>query len=174
MLLFFQKIYYGKNVAMEGMVLKKILILILFLHVGSANASTPRLGLGFILGNPTGFSANYRLLPKNRSIDVALAFDLINHSIINLHTTYLWHYPNAMQVSGQYLGWYYGLGAKLQTKRKINPNDEISFGPRASLGVNFPLEKGRFDLFGETALTMNIFPRTNAILDLAIGGRIYF
>lgn len=131
-------------------------------------------GIGIIVGNPTGISANH-WLSGDKSIDAALAFDL-DDSNIHLHSTYLWHQPDSIDLDGVLLGWYYGVGAKIQNKDKkgLSDDSESHLGARGSLGLHLPVKNEKFDFFAEAALVMNIIPETDLDLDLGIGARIYF
>lgn len=155
--------------------MKKILIVLICLSAGASWAQPGPVGLGVIIGSPTGISANFKTGIKN-SIDAALAFDLDGDDRLHLHGTYLWHRPKAIPLEKERIGWYYGLGAKLRTHedRGRDDDDDIRFGPRGSLGLHYPFHSNRFDLFAEIALVMNVIPETDLDLDAGIGGRIYF
>ena len=55
-----------------------------------AAAEEKRVGLGIIVGEPTGLSANYLLGPDN-SIDLAVAWNVSGNNDFVLHADYLWY-----------------------------------------------------------------------------------
>jgi hypothetical protein len=128
-------------------------------------------GLGVIIGEPTGISGNYRLNTQN-NISAALAFN----SDIYMHGIYSFQKPNSFKVDQFKFGWYFGIGGQLQFKKDTSDNNEKKYfmGPRGVIGVNLPIERDEFDIFGETALFLSILPKTDVIISLSVGGRIYF
>lgn len=136
-------------------------------------------GLGVVLGMPSGISANYHLSERN-SLDAALSLNSTGDSKFYFHSTYLVHYRNSLKVDEVLLGWYYGIGAKIENLEKRNKdtnNEETKtyLGPRGSIGLNLPLQKDiDFDIFGEITLGLDVIPSTNVYTGIGIGGRIYF
>ena len=147
---------------------------ILVLLPPAVEARGRRLGLGVMLGNPTGISSNYRL-KKRRSFDGALAFG--SDSELYLHGTYLFRHPRSITLEKYKFGWYYGLGLRLHSKKKGGKKkgeQENFLVPRAALGWSFPFQKNKFEIFTEIAMVLDILPETNVNLKFALGGRFYF
>lgn len=151
----------------------------LLLFVVQSKANSGPLGLGIIIGSPTGISANYLLSQKN-SIAAALAFD---DDDIHLHVDYLWRFPKSLSADSVKLGWYGGAGLKLRdhdhSDHKKNGDDhehhdDGEFGPRGVVGLNYEFDKVPIEVFGEVSLVMYIIDETDMDLDFGIGGRYYF
>ncbi len=130
-----------------------------------------QIGLGVVIGGPTGISGSYKV-SEDKTIDGALAFN----SDLYTHGMYLFHKRDSLSLDKTKFGWYYGLGGQFHFKKDTSDNDDKKFfiGPRGAIGVNKVLEQGQFDLFAETALFLSIIPRTNVVLSINIGGRIFF
>lgn len=154
----------------------KTLIFILILSLSPFCFAKKTVGLGVIVGAPTGLSGNFRL-SGNHSLDAALAFDLTEEDSIHIHSTYLWRYPNAFAIESAQFGWYWGIGGRYKSREDRNPyddDDEYRFGARGSAGIYHIFKKVSIEVFGEAALVMNILPKTDADLDIGVGGRYYF
>lgn len=150
------------------------LILAVFLGFGEF-ASSGEIGLGAMLGGPTGVSGNL-FLTDDRSIDFGLGVGLGARSF-HLHSTYLFHSPKDITLDNYSFGWYFGGGARLANRRSDNDDDKTLFGPRGSAGLNFPLTTNsghQFDLFVEAALNLSLVSEVSSDFDAAVGGRYYF
>ena len=133
-------------------------------------------GLGLVLGNPTGLSANYRF-GADRSVDGALAWNFGRYSGFEIHSDYLWHRKNIIR--GKFaFDLHYGIGGRLVSRgdrdRDINNNDRTYLGPRIPVGIGTNFNQAALEVFGEVALVMNLIPGTSADLDFGVGARIYF
>jgi hypothetical protein len=128
-------------------------------------------GLGIILGAPTGVAATYKLTQAN-ALDFALGIDFGDNDF-HFHSTYLWHFRDAINIKNYSFGWYLGAGARIMSRDDGVEGDELHLGPRGSAGLNFPLKNNQFDVFVEIALIVNIIGG-GADGDGAIGGRYYF
>ncbi len=129
-------------------------------------------GLGIVLGDPTGVSANYEL-SSQRSVDAALAWAFGSETGFSFHSDYLWHRADLFQVDGRGIHAHYGLGGRL-----ININnrseDKTRLGLRLPAGLNFDVNRGTLQFFAEIALIMNLLPKTSTDADFGIGVRVYF
>lgn len=130
-------------------------------------------GLGVVLGNPTGISANY-MLGGNKSIDGALAFDLNGDDHFHIHSTYLFRHPKSLELDSVKMGWFWGVGAKFRTHDDRHGDNDYRLGPRGSIGINYIFPKAPVEIFGEIALIMNVIPKTDTDVDAGIGLRYYF
>lgn len=139
-----------------------------------AKADSPGpFGLGIIVGDPTGLSANYRL-SQQRSIDAAVAWSFGSHRGFELHSDYLWHRANLFRIEQVAFDWHYGIGARLINLDDRNVADRTYFGPRVPVGLSTDFNKSTFELFGELAMVMNLVPATALDLDFGLGVRVYF
>jgi hypothetical protein len=142
----------------------------------SSYAYSGPLGLGIVIGSPTGISGNY-LLSGDRSIDGALAYDLGDDSNFHIHSDYLFRYPKSIPLDGQNLGWYWGAGAEFRTHHEDDhsrKDESFRFGPRGVIGINYELKRAPLEIFGEVALAMYLIESTDLDFDLGIGLRYYF
>ncbi|TVR68589.1 MAG: hypothetical protein EA427_10030 [Spirochaetaceae bacterium] len=118
-------------------------------------------GVGIILGSPTGLSALF----GNR-VALAAAWDLQSERM---------HVHGDVWLLRQRLvdpvDWYLGVGGKAQIKS--GNGDDVRVGVRVPLGVQwyaFP----RLELFGEIVPGMRLVPSTSFDLDAGIGIRFHF
>lgn len=131
-----------------------------------------KVGVGVILGDPTGLSANYIFEP-NRSVDAAIAYSFDNDDKLYLHSTYLFRNPNRVKLGGAAnAGWYYGIGGRFIYEEDVK--DNIRLGVRGALGANMNFKKIPIELFAELAPVVDIVKETDFGLDAGIGVRIYF
>ena len=138
-----------------------------------------RFSAGFTLGEPTGFSWNYRI---NHTHAVDGAFGFAPADEYRIHADYLWtSYP----VNDQNFNLYYGIGAVIGFGRTTgfifeNRNGffyrdrEPGFGLRGPLGVSYLIPRSPVNLFMEVAPTV-IFTDTGGFgLDGGLGIRFIF
>lgn len=151
---------------MEKMFRKIIFIIILFT---TSYAQEKGFGIGFMIGEPTGFSTKFWLSNSN-AVDGGLAYSFVKkYSAVSLHADYLYH--NFTLIKSQYrLPIYYGFGARL----RFVENNKNSLGARGVLGIVWLSDNLPVDAFIEFVPVFNIFPATDLNLDLAIGMRYYF
>ncbi|HAZ11489.1 MAG: hypothetical protein A2X86_10925 [Bdellovibrionales bacterium GWA2_49_15] len=156
----------------------KKLSVILFVFIffdNAAFAANKQLGLGAVIGAPTGLSLNY-LFAEAKSIHSVLAFDFDGRDEISFasHLTW-WQKKTESRISP--LNWFYGLGGKVvildQGDHKARDED-FELGPSATVGVSYDFEKAPLEIFLKTNLTLNIIERTDAEMDLMIGLHVYF
>lgn len=153
--------------------MKKQIGIILLLSLSSAWGETQNMGLGAILGAPTGIAANYKL-SDNKSVDGALSFDFSANTKLNFHSTYLLHKPESIPFNDHKLDWYYGAGARFKLVSHKDKDDELLVGPRVASGLLWNLSDVPCDFFGQGALGLDIIPRTSAYFNLSLGARYYF
>jgi hypothetical protein len=126
------------------------------------------LGLGIILGEPTGLTARFKSGANNFQTHVAWSFS--NYA--------------ALQVSGDYLRgfttgggfpFYAGLGARVKLAESGNDEDtDLRLSARVPVGINHFLDSQPIEFFGEAVPMLNIIPDLDFAFNLAIGGRWYF
>ncbi|HCO93501.1 MAG TPA: hypothetical protein DIU00_06055 [Phycisphaerales bacterium] len=153
----------------------KIAIIVLLLSVASTNARThDNVGVGVILGEPTGFSLKY-WLDEERAVDGAAAWSYSENDSFQLHGDYLIHdygFFNDDQIPV-----YYGIGARLKLKdddgRGRNEHDPI-FGIRVPLGVTYLFEEAPLDAFFELVPVLDLSPDVDLDINVAVGLRYYF
>jgi hypothetical protein len=142
-----------------------ILFILLFHH--NPFAAEKGLGVGIILGEPTGISFKKWVGPKN-AFDGAIAWSFGDEDALHLHADYLFHVPRAIRIDRSAIPLYYGIGVRLKFQ------DENRFGVRFPLGINLYIAEAPIDLFFEIVPIFNLAPKTDLDLNAAIGIRYYF
>ncbi len=134
------------------------------LAVPSAQAQDRGLGLGLVIGSPTGFSAKYWVgredamqfgvgwVALRKEQGTAVSFD------------YLWHSMHAIR-SSERLPLFYGLGAQIV---------ESSVGVRGVGGIAWLSRKAPVDVFLQVVPILQFNENSGFYLDAAIGVRYFF
>lgn len=147
--------------------MKRFFLTLSFLLPFSAIAAG-EMGVGAIIGNPTGLSGKY-WLSETRAVDGAMAFSLGKKTNFNIHSDYLFHKEGAFVFNDDHpLDLYYGIGGRMEF------SDDIELGVRLPLGLAHRMENKTADIFGEVAPVVDFIGRTGLELHLAIGARYYF
>ena len=162
--------------------MKNILLsLVLSLCVGTAFAGQHKrtdppkgLGVGIVMGVPTGISLGYRVSPKSY-FDAAVAWS-VTHDSVHIHVDSLFEItqivdPNAPQYQ---FPLYTGLGIRLQIAPANSSQVYSLLGIRAPVGITFLPQVAPFEVFAEIAPVLSIYPSTRINFDGAIGARYYF
>lgn len=137
------------------------------------------LGLGVILGEPSGLTGKYWLSVAN-AVDLHLSFDFSDEAFALL-SNYLFHFDLARVSSRSVeLPVYVGIGGKLlvdaddKSGRADDRDDDVRLGVRVPLGISVLLTQAPLEFFGEVGLGISVLPRTSPDLDGGIGVRYYF
>ena len=138
----------------------------------SVMARAEDFGVGVILGDPTGLSVKMKLDDVN-AIDGALAYSSGRYSGLQFHGDYLWNNARSWHTEQGPLSMFYGLGGRVISYRKDDTN-EVSVGPRGSIGAQLNISNPNLEIFGELALVLDLAPRMAADLDAGVGVRIRF
>lgn len=159
----------------------KIAVLLVFSGVlfGTAQAqTTDGLGVGIILGEPTGLGLK-KWLGNDRAIDAGVAWSFSENESLHVHVDYLFHRFDVLTaaVPGR-LPVHFGIGGRLKfkdddEKKKRNSDDNL-IGIRVPLGVSYLFASAPIDLFAEIVPVLDVAPDTDFDLNAAIGVRYYF
>jgi hypothetical protein len=137
-------------------------------------------GVGFILGQPTGFTGKFWLAP-NQAIDAGFAWSL--DSFILIYGDYLLHFHGAFGTSNEFLRRlepYAGLGAVLFIQETPNGKyftsngDSTGFGVRIPLGAEWLMRTAPLGFFAEIVPGIGLVPSSFAFVQGGIGARYYF
>lgn len=132
-------------------------------------AKSKELGLGLIVGEPTGVSGKY-WIDENKAVDFALGFTMLSdRSRLSIHADYIYHLKGFIP-SNEDIPFYYGFGVRLRT----HTSEPGSFGVRGVSGLIINLREVPVEFFIEAAPVFQLLPETKLKLDAAIGGRYYF
>ncbi len=152
---------------------KKILLSVCILFLLCSMLSAGRLGLGVIIGSPTGFSLKFWQGRRN-ALDLALAWNFSN-DYFHIHGDYLYHFPIHLEgASVSTLLWYLGVGGMLKFKSNARDDNKTAFGFRGVAGIEFIPPQIPLDIFAEIAPVMNIIENTDLELEGGVGIRYTF
>lgn len=135
----------------------------------SLGAQESGLGVGIILGAPTGLSCK-AWTTSSTAIDAAAAWSLGRRSYLVLHADYLLHSFGLWEVEGGQLPLYYGIGGRVQ----FRDNGDDRIGIRVPVGIDYLFAKAPLDVFLELAPLLDLVPETEFQLDAGVGIRYFF
>ena len=154
-------------------------------HRGGRHADRDRggnLGLGLILGEPTGLSAKL-LLSERNALDFGLGFGsgYYDDRGWRFHMDYLWHPAIVARSASFTLPFYVGVGGLIGSDRHRDTvgQHHTFIGPRIPLGLDLYFREAPFDVFFEVAFAMVLNnydsgDHADAWLEGAVGARYYF
>ncbi|MEL7832948.1 hypothetical protein [Fodinibius sp. Rm-B-1B1-1] len=138
-------------------------------NVSHAQDNNKTLGVGFMVGEPTGLTLKSWTGGGN-AIDVGVAWSFGRYEAMTVQADYLWHnYDIFSDVEEGSLPLYYGIGGRLV----LGENDSY-IGARVPVGLNYLFEDAPVGLFIEAAPILNIAPSTDFDIDGTLGARFYF
>lgn len=123
-------------------------------------------GLGVILGEPTGVSGKSWLSGVN-AIDAGVAWSFKGSGYLHVHADYLWHFPDAIQATERFVP-YAGVGGRLGLA------SSVVFGVRGVGGLVWWPDGVPLDVFAEIAPVFDLAPATSFSLMGGIGVRYFF
>lgn len=156
--------------------MKKILLSVFLAAIFSISLTTltqaqqagEGVGIGFMVGEPTGLSLK-SWTGGNNAFDVGLAWSLGRYDAVNIHADYLWHnFELFNDIESGTLPFYYGIGGRL-----ILADDDAVLGARVPVGLNYLFDDSPVGLFLEVAPIFNLAPETDFDVDGALGVRFY-
>jgi hypothetical protein len=147
--------------------IKYILVLFSILFLSNVNAQSNGIGLGLIIGEPTGISGKF-WTGSTTAFDAGLAWSFIDENAFQIHADYLFHNIRLITVSEGKLPFYYGIGARLKTA------NEIKVGVRVPLGLAYLFQNLPIDIFVEVVPILDIIPKTDFQINAALGARYFF
>jgi hypothetical protein len=147
--------------------MKKILLSALLVF-SSASYAESDLGIGAMVGNPTGINVKY-WLDGDKAVDGGAGLSFGKKTNFSMHSDYLFHSEGALVFQDAHpLDVYYGIGGRMEF------SDDIELGVRLPVGVAHRLENNSSDVFGEVAPIWDFIGRTGLELHLVFGARYYF
>ncbi|MEA2005125.1 MAG: hypothetical protein U9O50_02510 [Acidobacteriota bacterium] len=144
-----------------------ILVSLALFFPNPISAQGKGIGLGVILGEPTGLSFKAWTGDKT-AIDGAAAWSFGNENSWHFHADYLFHTRNFLKAKKGNLLFYYGIGGRIKTEKKSR------VGIRFPIGFSYLFEKAPFDIFFELGPLLDLVPSTEFGITGGIGIRYYF
>jgi hypothetical protein len=145
-----------------------LIALFLICLFNSNQAQQKGLGLGIILGEPTGINAKFWTATET-AIDMSLGYSFTSsNSIIDFYGDYVFHNPDMLKAKENFVV-YYGPGVGL----RINEGNS-RLGIRGVIGILWLPADTRFDIFAEVAPILDIIPETKIDIAGGIGARYFF
>jgi hypothetical protein len=135
-----------------------------------ATASGPgRFGAGFLVGEPTGFSAKY-WLTDIMAIDGAFGLSLRDTDNVYVNADVLWHNYDLIPVSRGRAAAYLGVGPSIE----FRDDEDNRFGVRVPVGVSYQFADKPLDVFFEVAPILDLSPDVEGDFNIGIGLRYWF
>lgn len=138
-----------------------------FSFLNNATAQVDGLGVGIVVGEPTGVSAKY-WLDRSNALDGAVAWSFLDEGSFYLHANYIHHHFEIIDLSSGEMPLYYGGGIKMKFA------SDFVFGVHVPLGVAYHFEEAPLDVFIEIRPGINFTPKTKFDMSGGIGIRYYF
>jgi hypothetical protein len=132
-----------------------------------------RIGLGIMIGEPTGITGKYWMNPTN-ALAGGVAWSFRRHSnrsrssTIYLHLDYQAHNFNLFEVEQGRMGFYYGIGGRLRS------GGDANVGVRIPLGLNYLFANNPLEIYFEIVPVLDLMPETDLDGNGGIGIRYYF
>lgn len=131
------------------------------------DAQDSGLGLGVILGEPSGVSIK-TWVGSREAFDVAIAWSFEGEGAFHIHADYLFHNFRLFHIQKGNLVLYYGIGARVKTV------DKTQVGIRIPLGLSYLFGKDPVEIFFELGPILNVTPSTVFRMTTGVGVRYYF
>jgi len=124
-------------------------------------------GLGIILGEPTGLSFKM-WTGKTMAFDAGAAWSFVSGGFFQIHGDWLFHNFNLFQVDTGKMAFYYGFGGRVKFE------DQTRLSLRVPVGISYEFEKTSIELFLEVVPMLDILPATEVDIAGGVGFRYYF
>lgn len=155
------------------------IVMTMVLAAATVVRAEDKLGVGIILGEPTGISVK-SWLNRERALDFAAAWSFAENDSFQFHADYLIHNFGILKTgsAGGKLPLYYGIGGRIKlegdnNEKGRNSNDAL-LGVRVPVGISYLFAKAPVDLFVEIVPVLDVVPATDFGINAAIGARFYF
>lgn len=134
---------------------------------GFLQGAESTIGVGIIVGSPTGIAAKYYLSEKT-AIDGGLGWAL-SKGVVRMHGDFLFHNYSLLEKAVDFpLVLYFGGGIKTVFAK------DIEIGARIPVGILYDFKKPPIDVFFELVPVLTLIPDTGFGFDAALGARYYF
>jgi len=144
-----------------------LMLIILGCLAGSSFGQNGKLGLGIILGEPTGLSAKL-WTGKTMAFDAGAAWSFVSGGFFQVHGDLLFHNFDLFQVDTGKMALYYGFGGRVKFA------DLTIVSVRVPIGISYQFEKTAIELFFEVVPMLDLLPATEVGISGGAGFRYYF
>jgi len=144
-----------------------LLLIILGCLAGLSFGKNGDIGLGLILGEPTGASAKW-WTGKTTAFDAGAAWSFVSGGFFQVHGDFLFHNFDLFQVETGKLALYYGFGGRVKLA------DQTIVSVRVPIGISYQFEKTAIELFLEVVPMLDIVPATEVGIAGGAGFRYFF
>jgi len=132
--------------------------------------ATKHVGLGFIVGEPTGIDLKM-FLNNTNALEFAAAWSLSGDNDFRLQGDYLFHKYGLIDLKSQDdFPLFFGIGLRMILKENV---DDV-VGIRFPVGLDYIFANYPFDIFAEIVPILDIAPDSDFDLEGAIGARFWF
>ncbi len=135
----------------------------------SSSSSSRTFGLGVVVAGPTGLTAEY-IYAKNRDVALDVGW---GDDYLHLNLDHHWNRIDLIKADGIPINIYYGIGARVISYQGRDDREQ-EVGVRVPVGVQHIFREVPIQIFFELAPAINIVPRTDFIIDIALGARYFF
>lgn len=144
------------------------LVLASFALCRPALAQDQGLGLGVVLGEPTGISGKY-WTGSTTAFAGAAAWSFGSKSAFHVHLDHLFHHYGLIKVEKGRLPLYYGIGGRVKAE-----SDNSRVGVRVPVGLDYLVEGSPLEIFVEVAPIVELTPATGISINGGVGIRYFF
>jgi hypothetical protein len=144
--------------------------LLICLSANQTAAQRRGVGLGVIIGEPTGISLK-SWLSSSTALAMAAAWSFSDYEAFQVHLDYVLHHPRLVEPNFPF---YYGIGGRLKLHDTHADKNDAHFGVRIPLGLTYLFRDVPLDMFIEVVPILDLVPDTDVTLNAAVGMRFYF
>ena len=154
--------------------MKRFFVIVLLIIPAVLLGQSSQIGLGVIIGSPTGLSGKF-MIARNSAIAVHAGWSLIGNKGLHITGDYQFLFPGVVKQDGSPMlnvVPYFGVGGRFLFKEKENEDTEFHLGLRFGGGIEYLVSQ--FGIFLELYPVVDIVPKTEFDFEGGIGGRFYF
>jgi hypothetical protein len=145
-----------------------IVSLVVAVFAAGGSAAAGPLGIGVMVGEPTGLSAKM-WGTRSTAMDLGVAWSFADEVALHVHGDYLVHKPGPPDINVGGLLFYAGVGGRMKLEEDGN-----RVGVRFPLGVTYLFTQSHLDFFLEIAPILDLAPETKLMGNGGLGIRYYF
>ena len=145
-----------------------LILIILGCLAGLSFGQNGKIGLGIILGEPTGLSAKL-WTGDTTAFDAGAAWSFVNGgTFFQIHGDFLFHNFEFFNVETGKMALYYGFGGRVKF------TDETIVSVRVPFGISYQFKKTAIEIFLEVVPMLDLIPATEVGVAGGAGFRYYF